>query len=127
MRAFSEGLTAELGGSGVHVVTVTPWLMRTGSVPYIFFKGRVEEEYAMMRLGQLPLVAIDARRAVERIVRAIRLGEARVTIGVAAKLARSAHAIAPGALARLLSVVARWMPGPAVGPSPAVRGRTLSI
>lgn len=128
-RAFSEGLTAELGGSGVRVVTVVPWLMRTGSIPYIYFKGRYDAEHALFALGQLPFVAVDADRAARRIVRAIRRGEARVTIGVVAKLAREIHAVAPGLLSRLLGQLGRLLPPPSDGPHPtvAVRGKTLDI
>jgi short-subunit dehydrogenase len=125
--AFSEGLTAELGGTPLEVVTVVPWLMRTGSAPYVYYKGRHDAEHAMFSLGQAPLVAVDADRAARRIVRAIRRGEARVTIGVLAKLAREAHAIAPGLMSRIFAQVKRVMPPPADGNTVAVRGTTLEI
>jgi short-subunit dehydrogenase len=128
-RAFSEGLTAELGQSGVDVVTVVPWLMRTGSVPFVYFKGRQDEEHAMFAAGQLPVLSVDADRAARRIVHAIERREARVTIGVLAKLAREAHAVAPGLLSRLFGQLRRFMPSPSAGPRPsmAVRGATLAI
>lgn len=128
-RAFSEGLTAELGGSGVRVVTVVPWLLRTGSIPYIYFKGRYDEELALFANGQRRFVSVDGRRAARRIVRAIRRGEARVTIGLLAKIAREAHAIAPGLVTRALGQLARLMPKPSEGPYPsaAIRGGTLTI
>jgi NAD(P)-dependent dehydrogenase (short-subunit alcohol dehydrogenase family) len=129
-RAFSEGLTAELGQSGIDVVTVVPWLMRTGSIPFVYFKGRQDEEHAMFAAGQLPVISVDADRAARRIVRAIERGEARVTIGVLAKLAREAHAIAPGLLSRLFGQLRRFMPAPSddgARPTMAVRGATLEI
>ncbi|MCU1280001.1 MAG: short-chain dehydrogenase/reductase [bacterium] len=128
-RAFSEGLTAELGGSGIDVVTVVPWLMRTGSIPFVYYKGRHDEEHAMFAAGQLPILSVDADRAARRIVRAIERGEARVTIGLLAKLAREAHALAPGLLSRALGQARRFMPAPSDGtqPSMAVRGATLEI
>jgi NAD(P)-dependent dehydrogenase (short-subunit alcohol dehydrogenase family) len=129
-RAFSEGLTAELGQSGIDVVTVVPWLMRTGSIPFVYFKGRQDEEHAMFAAGQLPVISVDADRAARRIVRAIERGEARVTIGVLAKLAREAHAIAPGLLSRLFGKLRRYMPAPSedsARPTMAVRGATLEI
>jgi NAD(P)-dependent dehydrogenase (short-subunit alcohol dehydrogenase family) len=126
-RAFSEGLTAELAHTGVRVVTVVPWLMRTGSVPYIFFKGRHDQELALFRQGQRHVVSLSADRAARRIVRALRRGEARLTLGLFAKLAREAHAGAPGLLSRFLGQAARLMPSPTEGPSPAVRGQTLQI
>lgn len=128
-RAFSEGLTAELAGSGVRAITVVPWLMRTGSVPFVFYKGRQQEEYELFRAGQLPLVSVNADRAARRIVRAIRRGEAHVSIGVMASMLREVHALVPGLLARALGQMRRLMPRPGGGPVPqlAVRGTTLSI
>ena len=127
--SFSEGLTSELAGSGIRVVTVVPWLMRTGSLPHIFFKGRHDQEWALFRNGQRRLFSVDGDRAAARIVRAIRRGEARVTVGAWAKLAREVHAVAPGLVSRLLGQVARRMPAASDGPaaSPAIRGATLSI
>jgi len=128
-RAFSEGLTAELAGSGVSCVTVVPWLMRTGSVPFVYYKGQQDAELAMFSTGQWPIVSVDADRAARRIVRAIRRREAHVRIGVLATLAGGAHALAPGLTARLLAQLRRLMPGPSDGttPSMAVRGTTLQI
>jgi NAD(P)-dependent dehydrogenase (short-subunit alcohol dehydrogenase family) len=127
-RAFSEGLTAELGGTRIRVVTVVPWLMRTGSIPYVFYKGQYDAEHAMFSLGQAPLVSVNADRAAQRIVLAIKRGEARVTIGVLAKLAREAHAVAPGLLSLLFAQMRRAMPPPTErAPTIAVRGATLDI
>lgn len=128
-RAFSEGVTAELAGSGVRCVTVVPWLMRTGSVPFVYYKGRQDAEMAMFSTGQLPLVSVDADRAARRIVRAIARGEAHVSIGVLASLAREAHALAPGLMARMFGQMRKLMPAPRDdgAPSVAVRGKTLTI
>ncbi len=128
-RAFSEGLTAELGGSGVRCVTVVPWLMRTGSIPFVYYKGQQEAEMAWFRTGQWPLVSVDADRAARRIVRAIARGEPYVSIGVLAALARDARALAPGLTARLLAQMRRLMPAPSDSATARmpVRGTTLSI
>jgi NAD(P)-dependent dehydrogenase (short-subunit alcohol dehydrogenase family) len=126
-RAYSEGLTAELGGTGVKVVTVVPWLMRTGSIPYIYFKGRHDEEMALFARGQRRGIAVSANRAARRVVQAIQRGEARVTIGWPATLARAAHALAPGIFARVLGQLGRLMPRGTGAPRPslALRGTTL--
>jgi len=128
-RAFSEGLTAELAGSGVRCVTVVPWLMRTGSIPFVYYKGQQDAELALFSTGQWPLVSVNADRAARRIVRAIARGEVYVPIGVLATLAREARALAPGLTARLLSQMRRLMPGPSDSPTARtpVRGATLSI
>src|SRR6185312_3244039 len=116
-RAFSEGLTAELAGSGVRCVTVVPWLMRTGSIPFVYYKGQQDAELALFSTGQWPLVSVNADRAARRIVRAIARGEVYVPIGVLATLAREARALAPGLTARLLSQMRRLMPGPSDSPT----------
>ncbi len=128
-RAFSEGLTAELAGSGVRCVTVVPWLMRTGSIPFVYYKGEHDAEMAMFSTGQWPLVSVDADRAARRIVRAIARGEAYVSIGVLAWLAREARALAPGLTARLFAQMRRLMPAPSEHPTArtAIRGTTLAI
>ncbi|HEY2744673.1 MAG TPA: SDR family NAD(P)-dependent oxidoreductase [Polyangia bacterium] len=128
-RAFSEGLTAELAGSGVRALTVVPWLMRTGSIPYVFFKGAQEAEYALFAKGQRRFVSVDADRAARRIVRAIARGETHLSIGSLASIFRQAHALAPGLLARLFGQARRLMPRAGAGPVPtmAVRGTTLAI
>jgi len=103
--------------------------MRTGSVPFVYYKGQQDAELAMFSTGQWPIVSVDADRAARRIVRAIRRREAHVRIGVLATLAGGAHALAPGLTARLLAQLRRLMPGPSDGstPSMAVRGTTLQI
>ena len=128
-RAFSEGLTAELAGSGVRCVTVVPWLMRTGSIPFVYYKGQQDAEMALFSTGQWPLVSVDADRAARRIVRAIARGEAYVSIGALAWLAREARALAPGLTARLLAQMRRLMPAPSDSPTAQmpIRGATLSI
>jgi NAD(P)-dependent dehydrogenase (short-subunit alcohol dehydrogenase family) len=125
--AFSEGLTAELGGTGVRVVTVAPWLMRTGSLPYVYFKGRHEAEARLFGLALAPVLSLDADRAARRIVNGIARGEARVTVGVLAKLARAAHALAPGLFARTMGQAGRLMPRGVDGHTAAIRGGTLEI
>lgn len=128
-RAFSEGLTAELAGSGVRCVTVVPWLMRTGSIPFVYYKGQQDAEMALFSTGQWPLVSVDADRAARRIVRAIARGEAYVSIGLLASLARQARALAPGLTVRLLAQLRRLMPAPSDRPTARlpIRGATLSI
>ncbi|MDB4967876.1 MAG: short-chain dehydrogenase/reductase [Myxococcales bacterium] len=127
-RAYSEGMSAELERTGVKVVTVVPWLMRTGSAPYVFYKGNVEAEMAMFEAGLAVALSVDADRAARRIVKGIRRRERRVTIGIAAKLAREAHALAPGLLSRAFGLMTRFMPKPTGNrPSMAVRGTTLQV
>jgi NAD(P)-dependent dehydrogenase (short-subunit alcohol dehydrogenase family) len=109
---FSEGLRAELGGTGVKVTTVVPGLMRTGSFLAAWFKGdRPELEYQLFApLSGTPATTVSGERAARRIVAALRRGDAEITLGLHAKLAARAAGIAPGLTADVLSLVARALP-----------------
>jgi NAD(P)-dependent dehydrogenase (short-subunit alcohol dehydrogenase family) len=109
---FSEGLRAELAGTGVDVTTVVPGLMRTGSFVAAWFKGdRPDLEYGLFAaLAATPGTTAGADRAARRIVQAIRRGEAEVALSLQAKLAACANGIAPGAVSGVLSLVGRALP-----------------
>jgi NAD(P)-dependent dehydrogenase (short-subunit alcohol dehydrogenase family) len=109
---FSEGLRAELAGTGVKVTTVVPGLMRTGSYLAAYFKGdRPDLEYRLFApLSATPATTVSAERAARRIVAALRRGEPEVTLGLHAKLAARANGVAPALTAEVLSLVARALP-----------------
>jgi short-subunit dehydrogenase len=109
---FSEGLRAELAGTGVRVTTVVPGLMRTGSFLAAYFKGdRATLEYSLFApLSSTPATTVSAERAARRIVAAIRRGDPEVTLGLHAKLAARVNGLAPGATAGALALVARALP-----------------
>jgi NAD(P)-dependent dehydrogenase (short-subunit alcohol dehydrogenase family) len=104
---LSLGLQAELAAEGIRVSTIIPGLMRTGSAHNALFKGDGPKEYAWFALlDGIPGLSMDSTRAARRIVRAIARGEPHVVLGLPAKLAM----IAPGLLARVLSLVSRLLP-----------------
>ncbi len=109
---FSEGLRAELAGTGVRVTTVVPGLMRTGSYLAAFFKGHEpEREYSLFApLSATPATTLAGTRAARRIVAGIRHGDAEVTLGLHARLAARAVGLAPAAVSDGLGVVARLLP-----------------
>jgi short-subunit dehydrogenase len=109
---FSEGLRAELAGTGVKVTTVVPGLMRTGSFLAAYFKGvRAALEYSLFApLSATPATTISAERAARRIVAALRRGDPEITLGLHAKLAARATGVAPGTVQTALSLVARALP-----------------
>ena len=118
---FSEGLRAELQGTGVTVTTVVPWLMRTGSYLNVEVKGYAQHEFAWFALGaSLPLVSMNAERAARRIVQGARRGEAEVILSLPANLAVRFHGILPGLTSDLMGLVARVLP--ASGTTAARRG-----
>lgn len=109
---FSEGLRAELAGSGVAVTTVVPGLMRTGSHRAARFGGRHGREYAWFAAAaSMPLLSMDAERAARAIVRAASRGRAEIVLTPAAKAAVRCHGLAPATTVRLLGLAARVLPG----------------
>jgi short-subunit dehydrogenase len=109
---FSEGLRAELAGTGVKVTTVVPGLLRTGSFLAAYFKGdRADLEYSLFApLAGTPATTVSAERAARRIVAALRRGDPEITLGLHAKLAARANGVMPGAVQTALSLVARALP-----------------
>jgi NAD(P)-dependent dehydrogenase (short-subunit alcohol dehydrogenase family) len=109
---FSEGMRAELAGTGVKVTTIVPGLMRTGSFLAAYFKGdRADLEYSLFApLSGTPATTVSAERAARRIVTALRRGDPEITLGLHAKLAARANGVMPGAVTTALSLVARALP-----------------
>jgi NAD(P)-dependent dehydrogenase (short-subunit alcohol dehydrogenase family) len=120
---FSEGLAAEVAKDGITVTTIVPGLMRTGSHLHALTKGQHEAEYGWFSLGaSLPLISMDAERAAEQVVEAIRRGDSVRCLGVTAALASRFHGLFPGTTVELLGLVNRLLPGPAARPTGAVPG-----
>jgi NAD(P)-dependent dehydrogenase (short-subunit alcohol dehydrogenase family) len=124
---FSQGLRAELAGTGISVTTIVPGLMRTGSHLNALFKGRQEQEFTWFGLGaSLPLISMDAERAARQVVSAMRRGEAERTLTVPATLLATFHGIAPGLTADILGLVNRIvLPAPGGAGTEVNRGMTI--
>lgn len=109
VTGFSEGLHAELKKFGIHVLTVSPGLMRTGSHLNASFKGK--QEYGWFALsGTNPLLSISAERAARQIVNAVRRSRAELVISWQAKLLAHVHGAAPGLTAEAFALVNRLLP-----------------
>jgi NAD(P)-dependent dehydrogenase (short-subunit alcohol dehydrogenase family) len=108
---LSEGLHAELAGSGVSVTTVAPHLMQTGSHRNVLVRGRHKREATWFALGSSSrLMALNAHRAARAIVRAARARRATLTLGWQAKAAVLANALTPGLTAAATAAAARLLP-----------------
>lgn len=111
VTGFSEGLHAELKRFGIHVLTVVPGLMRTGSHLNAQFKGQHEAEFGWFAVsGTNPLASISAERAAQKIVNATCSNRAELVISWQAKLLAGLHGVAPGLTQEVLAHVNRLLP-----------------
>jgi NAD(P)-dependent dehydrogenase (short-subunit alcohol dehydrogenase family) len=109
--AFSEGMRAELQGTGVRVVTIAPGLMRTGSHVNAKFKGHSEAEAAWFGVSaSMPGLSMSADRAASQILRFARTGRAEGVLSIPAKVLARFHGLFPGLTADLLGTVNRLLP-----------------
>jgi short-subunit dehydrogenase len=111
VTGFSEGLHAEVKKYGVHVLTVVPGLMRTGSHLNAEFRGKHEQEYGWFALsGTNPLISVSAANAARQIVAAARRNQAELIVGLPAKILALKHGIAPGLISQALAQVNKVLP-----------------
>ena len=111
LTGLSEGLRAELRQRNILTTTVCPGLMRTGSPRNAVIKGRYRQEYAWFSISSsLPLLSMSVERAAAKILEACRRGRPRVVIGAHTRLAMLLNELAPGAAARISSIVNRLLP-----------------
>ena len=113
LTGLSSAMRTELVKHGVHVTTVCPGLMRTGSHVNAEFKGQNEKEYALFSImDALPLTSVSADNAARQILDAARRGSAELTISIQAKLATRFNAIFPETTAGILEMIDRFLPEP---------------
>jgi short-subunit dehydrogenase len=123
---FSEGLHAELRRFGIHVLTVVPGLMRTGSHLNARFKGNYNAEYRWFAASAtMPLLSMSAERAARKIVEATRRNQAELTLGWPAKTLAGAQAVSPSLTAEALALVNRILPKSPPGATGSKSGREI--
>lgn len=113
---FSQGLNAELRSKGIHVLTVCPGLMRTGSHLQAQFTGDAAREYRWFSFSaNLPGASTSAAAAARRIVRAVLLRESEIAITPQAIFAARSASLAPEVIGQAMSMANRLLPSPADG------------
>lgn len=123
---FSQGIHAELKKDDIHVTTVVPSTMRTGSHVRALFGGDRAKEFKWFSLSAtLPVFSKNAERAAQRIVRAVKRREPSVTLGLPAKIAIVLNGIAPGFMADVMAVVNRFLPSAPAEEQPLKRGQEV--
>ncbi len=108
---FSTGLSAETKFKGIHVLTVVPGLMRTGSYLNAEFAGEAKEEFAWFSLlGNLPGFSVAADYAADCIRRAIETEQYTCTISLPAKLLIASETLLPEATRTICAAVNQVLP-----------------
>lgn len=125
---FAEALRAEVAKDGVHVLTVVPGLMRTGSHLRGSFRGDPEKEFTWFAAGAMsPGVSIGAARAARRIVDAIARGEREIVLTPAARLVTRTRGMVPGFWSSLAALAGRFLPAaPEEADASEQRGTTVA-
>src|SRR5436189_5714620 len=112
LTGFSDALRAELARDNIHVTTVTPGMMRTGSHVNARFKGKHDIEFAWFAASAAaPLISMNAERAARKILAACRRGQPSLTLTYAARTAILGNALFPNLTGYLMKFVNRFLPG----------------
>jgi short-subunit dehydrogenase len=110
LTGFSTGLSGEANLGGVHVLTVVPGLMRTGSYLNANFQGDAKNEFAWFALlGNVPGFSVAADYAANRICEALEREHRVCTISLPAKILIASEALAPDATRAILKSVAEYL------------------
>jgi NAD(P)-dependent dehydrogenase (short-subunit alcohol dehydrogenase family) len=113
LTGFSDALRAELARDNIHVTTVAPGMMRTGSHVNAKFKGKHDAEFAWFAISAgAPLISMNANRAARKILAACRRGQPSLTLTFAARAAILGNALFPNITGYMMKLVNRFLPGP---------------
>ena len=114
LTGFSDAIRAELAGDNIHVTTVAPGMMRTGSHVNAKFKGKHDVEFAWFSASAgAPLISMNADRAARKILAACRRGQPSLTLTFAARGAILGNALFPNLTGYTMKLVNRCLPGTA--------------
>jgi NAD(P)-dependent dehydrogenase (short-subunit alcohol dehydrogenase family) len=114
LTGFSDAIRAELARDNIHVTTVTPGMMRTGSHVNAKFKGKHDVEFAWFAASAgAPLISMNADRAARKILAACRRGQPSLTLTFAARGAILGNALFPNLTGYAMRLVNRLLPKPA--------------
>src|SRR5436309_2772954 len=112
LTGFSDAIRAELARDNIHVTTVAPGLMRTGSHVNAKFKGKHDAEFAWFSASAgAPLISMDADRAARKILAACRRGQPSLTLTFAARTAILGNALFPNITGYMMKLINRFLPG----------------
>ena len=93
---LSEGMQYELKRENIQVMTVAPYLMRTGSPRNITVKGDHEKEYAWFKTaGSSSRMSQDPREAAKKIIRGIEENRTHPTLSFMERFATISKELTP--------------------------------
>jgi len=111
LTGFSDALRAELARDNIHVTTVAPGMMRTGSHVNAKFKGKHDAEFAWFAASAgAPLISMNAERAARKILAACRRGQPSLTLTFAARTAILGNALFPNLTGYAMKIVNYFLP-----------------
>ena len=111
LTGFSDAIRAELARDNIHVTTVTPGMMRTGSHVNAKFKGKHDAEFGWFAASAgAPLISMNADRAARKILAACRRGQPSLTLTFAARTAILGNALFPNLTGYWMKLVNRVLP-----------------
>ena len=111
LTGFSDAVRTELARDNIHVTTVAPGLMRTGSHVNAKFKGNHDAEFAWFSASAgAPLISIGADRAARKILAACRRGQPSLTLTFAARSAIAGNALFPNLTGYAMKIANRFLP-----------------
>jgi NAD(P)-dependent dehydrogenase (short-subunit alcohol dehydrogenase family) len=112
LTGFSDAIRTELARNNIHVTTVAPGMMRTGSHVNAKFKGNHDMEFAWFAVSAgAPLISMNADRAARKILAACRRGQPSLTLTFAARGAILGNALFPNLTGYMMKFVNRFLPG----------------
>ena len=111
LAGLSEGMSHELAAENIHVLTVAPGLMRTGSHIRAQFGGNQRLEYNWFAVsGNTPGLTMLPDRAARQVVEALRNGRREIILTVPANIMARLHGIAPDTFSHALTAAAALLP-----------------
>jgi NAD(P)-dependent dehydrogenase (short-subunit alcohol dehydrogenase family) len=112
LTGFSDAVRAELARDNIHVTTVAPGMMRTGSHVNAKFKGKHDIEFAWFAASAgAPLISMNADRAARKILAACRRGQPSLILTFAARGAILGNAVFPNLTGYVMKLASRFLPG----------------
>src|SRR5881275_2818090 len=123
LTGLSDAFRAELARDNIHVTTVAPGMMRTGSHVNARFKGKHDMEFAWFAASAgAPLISMNADRAARKILAACRRGQPSLTLTFAARGAILGNALFPNLTGYAMRLVNQFLPKPSAAEGNQSRG-----